>query len=68
MNTVSYKINIKNIDREIINTFETNLQKTFNMVFIAYDQFELIISFNRKLSDEEEEHLMKLIDIYLYKF
>lgn len=66
MNAVSYKINIKNIDIDIINKLELEIRKSFDISFIAYDQFELIISLKTSLSDEQEEYLMKLIETFIY--
>jgi len=63
----SYSINIKDINRELINILENELQKLFNITFIAYDQFELKIFFKTLLNENDEDQLIKLIDELLFK-
>jgi hypothetical protein len=45
-----------------INNIEMQIKKHFNVKFLAYDQYELKISFNNELSDNEENHLFAILE------
>jgi hypothetical protein len=62
MSNTNYTMNITNL-LDKIQLIESELRSQFKVKFIAYDQFELKITFDEELSDEMEQ---KLIDI-VYK-
>ena len=47
----------KNID-----DIEKQIKENFNVKFLAYDQYELKISFVNELSDNEEEKLFDILE------
>lgn len=57
---VIYTLNIcdKNVDN-----IEKTLKDTFNVKFLAYDQYELKVLFVNELSDEEEMKLFEICDL-----
>jgi hypothetical protein len=63
MNSVTYTIDLKqNYD---INEYIDFIQNKFeNIIFIGNDQYELKISFAKKLSNKEEELFFKMIYEY----
>lgn len=44
-----------------ITYIEEQLKQFFNIKFLAFDQYELKISFTNELSDSEENKLLELI-------
>lgn len=50
----------KNIDK--IEKIEQKIKYTFDVKFIAYDQYELKVSFITELTEQEEEILFGILD------
>jgi len=44
-----------------IHDIETQIKRHFNVKFLAYDQYELKISFNDELSDNDEGYLFAIL-------
>lgn len=57
---ITYTIYVTDLHDKIDN-IENVLKKHFKIAFIAYDQSELKISFEKELSDEQEDLLISLI-------
>lgn len=57
---IIYTLHVNNL-LEKISSIEEALKQNFNICFIAYDQNELKIAFNRELSDDEETQLMNIV-------
>jgi hypothetical protein len=55
---IMYTIDVFNKN---IQNIESKIKELFNVKFIAYDQYELKVSFFSELSDKEE---MKLFEIF----
>jgi hypothetical protein len=45
-----------------ISSIEQNIKDNFNVKFLAYDQYELKVSFINELSDKEEELLFQILE------
>ena len=59
---IIYTIDIKDCDQDKLNTLESELRDIFKIDFIGIDQFELKISFEIKLSEEQEDLLIETIN------
>lgn len=55
---IMYTLDIFNKNGQLI---ESKIKETLNVKFIAYDQYELKVSFINELSDEEEGILFKIL-------
>ena len=56
---IMYTLNVyhKNIEK-----LETQIRANFDIKFLAYDQYELKVSFVNELSDEQEEQLFEILE------
>mgnify|MGYP000001757375 FL=1 len=50
------------IHNKNMHDIEIQIKKQFNVKFLAFDQYELKISFNGELSDNEEESLFAILE------
>lgn len=57
-NDIMYTLDILNKNVDYI---ENTIKKNFNVKFLAYDQYELKVSFFHELSDEEENKLFEIL-------
>jgi hypothetical protein len=55
-----YTLSIYNKD---IIKIESRIKEWFNVKFIAFDQYDLKVSFTNELTDEEEIRLFKILEI-----
>lgn len=58
-NDILYTLHIYNKNIDYI---EKQIKENFNVKFLAYDQYELKISFANELSENEEEKLFDILE------
>jgi hypothetical protein len=59
---IMYTLSVNNKDIDTIQKIETKIKYTFDVKFIAYDQYELKVSFVNELTDEEEGQLFNILN------
>lgn len=59
---IMYTLSINNKDIDKIHKIEAKIKYTFDVKFIAYDQYELKVSFVNELTDEEEQQLFNILN------
>jgi hypothetical protein len=57
---IMYTLSVYNKD---INKIESAIKEMFNVKFIAFDQYELKVSFTSELTDKEEIRLFNILEI-----
>jgi hypothetical protein len=57
---IMYTLDI--LHKENIETIEKYIRDNFNVKFLAYDQYELKVSFSKELSDKEEQKLFDILE------
>lgn len=59
---IMYTLSIYNKNIDKIEKLEEKIKYTFDVKFIAYDQYELKVSFLTELTEEEEQLLFSILD------
>jgi hypothetical protein len=59
---IMYTLSVYNKSIDKIEQIENKIKYTFDVKFIAYDQYELKVSFITELTEEEEQILFGILD------
>jgi hypothetical protein len=59
---IMYTLSVYNKSIHTIEKIEEKIKYTFDVKFIAYDQYELKVSFINELTEEEEQQLFDILN------